>query len=180
MRTSKITIRNVVVTAALDGPVDLESLHELFPHEIVHAQKVYSGRVAYFKSKDMEGKVSIFSSGKMISIGTKSVEKAIQELRLVAKTLNTGLKTEPKIQNIVATANLGSEVDLYKIVSLKKMKVIYEPDQFPAAIIRLLLDQNATVATILLFASGKLVCLGLKNLKDIDLAIEELLAINAR
>ena len=174
MRTSKITIHNVVATATLDRPVDLESLHERFPHEIVHDQEIYGGRTAYFKSKDMEGKVSIFRSGKMISIGTRSVEEAKQELILVAKILNASLKTEPKIQNIVATANCDFEVNLDKIASLKKMKVIYEPDQFPGAIIYLPLPENATVATILLFASGKLVCVGLKDPKDVHAAIEQL------
>lgn len=169
-------IVNVVATAALDCPVDLESFHELFPHEVIHDQEIYGGRTAYFKSKDMKGKVSIFPSGKMISIGTRSVEKAKQELTLVAKTLNAALKTKPKIQNIVATANLGFEVDLNKIASSKKMKVIYEPDQFLGAIIRLPLNENATVASILLFASGKLVCVGLKDPKDVQTAIEQLLA----
>jgi len=169
-------IVNVVSTAVLDRPMDLESLHEIFPHEIIHDQEIYRGRVAYFKSKNMEGKVSIFSSGKMITVGTKSVEEATKELKWVAKTLNASLKTEPKIQNIVATANLGSEVDLYKIATLEKMKAIYEPDQFPGAIIRLPLHEKEVVASILLFASGKLVCVGLKDPKDVHLAIEQLLA----
>ena len=168
---------NVIATAALDRPVDLEFLHELFPHKVVHDQEIYGGRAAYFKSKDMEGKVSIFPSGKMISLGTRSVKKAKQELALVAKTLNATLKTEPKIHNIVATANLGFEVDLYRIASLKKMKAIYEPDQFPGAIVHLPLPENAIVASILLFASGKLICVGLKDPKDVHVAIEQLLAM---
>lgn len=170
-------IVNVVATASLDRPMDLESLHKLFPHEVIHDPEIYGGRTAYFKSKDMQGKVSIFWSGKMISIGTRSVEKAKQELTLVAKTLNASLKTEPNVQNIVATANLGFEVDLYKIASSNKIKAIYEPDQFPGAIIHLPLPKNATVASILLFASGKLVCVGLKDTKDVHAAIEQLLAI---
>jgi len=168
-------IVNVVATVALDRPLDLKSIHEISPHEVIHDKEIYGGRVAYFKSRKMEGKVSIFSSGKMISAGTKSVNKAIQELKLVAKTLNVRLKTKPKIQNIVATANLGFDVDLYKIASLKKMKTIYEPDQFPGAIIRVSLDEKDVVASILLFASGKLVCLGLKDPKNVHLAIEQLL-----
>jgi TATA-box binding protein (TBP) (component of TFIID and TFIIIB) len=169
-------IVNVVATATLDRPIDLDSLRDLFPHEVIHDQEIYGGRTAYFKSKNMEGKVSIFPSGKMISIGTKSVEKSIQELKFVAKTLNASLKTEPKVQNIVATANLGFEVDLYKIATLKRIKAIYEPDQFPSAIIHLPLHEKEIVASFLLFASGKLVCVGLKDPKDVHLAMEQLLA----
>jgi len=156
--------------------VNLEFLHALFPHEIIHDQDIYGGRVAYYKSKNMEGRTSIFQSGKMISAGTKSLEKATQELKLVAKALNASLKTEPRIQNIVATADLGFEVDIPKIVSSKKTKLIYEPDQFPGAIIRLPLSEKGVVATILLFASGKLVCVGLKDPKDIPHTIVQVLA----
>ena len=168
-------IVNVVVTATLDRRIELERLHELFPKEVIHDQEIYGGRVAYFKSKNMEGKVSIFTSGKMISVGTKSVEKAEKELKFVAKTLNVRLKAEPKIQNIVATANLGFEVDLYRIATLNNIKTIYEPEQFAGAIIHLPLPEKGVVASILLFASGKLVCVGLKDPENIHLAIKQLL-----
>ena len=170
-------IVNVVATATLDRRMDLESLHELFPKEVIHDQDIYGGRVAYFKSKRMEGKVSIFSSGKMISIGTTSIEKAVKELKLVAKTINAALTAQPKIRNIVASANLGFEVDLYKIATLKNIKAIYEPEQFPSAIIQLPLREKDVVASILLFASGKLVCIGLRDPQNIHLAIKQLLAV---
>ena len=111
-----VKIVNVVATAALVHPVDLASLPFLFRRTVIYDPSAYPPPApAYFKSRDMQGKVSIFPSGKMISVGTKSEEEARQELTLVAKTLNTSLKTEPKIQNIVATANLGLKVDLYKM-----------------------------------------------------------------
>ena len=168
-------IVNVVATATLDQRIELEPLHKLFPKESIHDQEIYGGRVAYFKSKNMEGKVSIFTSGKMISVGTKSIVKAEKELKFVAKTLNVRLKAEPKIQNIVATANLGFEIDLYRIATLNNIKTIYEPEQFPGAIIQLPLLEKGVVASILLFASGKLVCVGLKDPKNIHLAIKQLL-----
>ena len=168
-------IVNVVATATLDRRMDLELLHELFPKEVIHDQEIYGGRVAYFKSKRMEGKVSIFPSGKMISIGTKSVEKATKELKLVGKTLNANLKTKPTVRNLVAAANLGFEVDLYRIATLRNIKAIYEPEQFPSAIIQLPLLEKGVVASFLLFASGKLVCVGLKDPENIHLAIKQLL-----
>jgi TATA-box binding protein (TBP) (component of TFIID and TFIIIB) len=66
----------VVATAVLDQPVDLELLHERFPKNIVYDQEIYGGLVAYFKTEGMEGKVSIFWSGKLISLEAKSLEKA--------------------------------------------------------------------------------------------------------
>jgi len=168
-------IVNVVATAVLDRRMDLESVHELFPHEVIHDREIYGGRTAYFKSKNMEGKVSIFPSGKMISIGTKSVEKAMQELKFVAKTLNTNLKTKPEIQNIVATADLKTSIDLESFLSQiqkeKQFHAIYEPEQFPGAIIKFPVVKGSE-ATILLFSSGKLVCLGLTRYGYIQEAVE--------
>jgi len=168
-------IVNVVSTALLDRPMELESLHELFPHEVVHDQEIYGGRVAYFKSKGMKGKVSIFTSGKMISIGTKSVERATKELKTVAKTLNASLKTKPKIQNIVATADLKTSIDLESFLNQtqkeKQFHAIYEPEQFPGVIIKFPVAQNSE-ATILLFSSGKLVCVGLTRYDHIQKAVE--------
>jgi len=180
MPSIEISIVNVVATAALDHPVDLESLKESFPYEVVHDPEIYSGRTAYFKSNKMQGKVSIFSSGKMISVGTKSQEKAKQELVLVANYLErkgiAKLKSPTKIQNMVATADLGFEPKLDSIQRVEGAQIIYEPEQFPGAIISLTLSEK-TKATILLFSSGKTVCVGLKNRKDIDSAVHRLLEI---
>lgn len=117
----------------------------------------------------MKGKVTLFPSGKMISVGTRSIEEVIRELNLVAKNLKASL-TEPRIRNIVATADLGYEVDLERISSNKKIEVVYEPKQFPGAIIKMPLAEDK-MASLLLFASGKLVCVGLNNLEDIQSAI---------
>ncbi|NIO36837.1 TATA box-binding protein, partial [Candidatus Bathyarchaeota archaeon] len=104
-----ISIVNVVATATLDRSVDLASLPRLFPRFICYDQKKYFA--AYFKSDKMQGKVSIFSSGKMISVGTKSPEEAKREIALVASHLEHAgiakIKGRAKIRNIVATANLG-------------------------------------------------------------------------
>ena len=164
---------NMVATAALDRPVELESLPQLFPHEALYDEEIYGGRVAYFKSGTMRGRVHIFRSGKMISVGTRSTEEAGRELKLVANALKTSLKIKPKIRNIVATADLGYEVDLERISSISELRAIYEPEQFPGAIIKLPLNEDKT-ASILLFTSGKLVCVGLKKLEDIQEAIDGL------
>jgi transcription initiation factor TFIID TATA-box-binding protein len=171
-----IRIVNVVATATLDRTIDIKSLPQIFPNEAVHDDEIYGGRVAYFKSKAMRGKVNIFTSGKMISVGTTTPEEAIRELNHVAEALKASLKHEPKIQNIVAVANLDLEVDLERIISLTELEAAYEPEQFPGAIIRMPLAKEKT-ASFLLFSSGKLVCLGLKNLEDIREAIEKLLML---
>ena len=63
-------IVNVVATATLNQQMDLVGLKQF--REIIHDSDVYGGSVAYFQTSTMTGKVSIFNSGKLISVGTKS------------------------------------------------------------------------------------------------------------
>lgn len=179
VRDIDISIVNVVVTATLNKPVDLESLSSLFPKMVIYNPDAYPPPVpAYFKSSNMRGKVSIFPSGKMISVGTRSEEEAKKELSLVVNKLKCldaiEMKIEPKIQNIVAVIDLGFPVDLEKISFLKS--VIYEPETFPGAVLRIQLQESIT-ATFLLFSSGKIVCLGLKKVEYIHSALQQLLCI---
>ena len=178
MQIPRISIVNVVATATLDRNVDLEFLKESFPREVVHDPEIYGGRAAYFKSNKMEGRVSIFSSGKMISVGTKSQDKAKQELVLVTNRLEkkgiAKLESPVEIQNIVATADLGFELPLESIMHTQGVQTIYEPEQFPGAIIRFSLSRKLKPA-ILLFSSGKIVCVGMKDQRDVERAIHHLL-----
>ncbi|GAI81518.1 unnamed protein product, partial [marine sediment metagenome] len=108
----------------------------------------------------------------------RSIDEAIRELNFVAKTLNVGL-IEPNICNIVAISDLGHlghVVDLEQISLIREIASIYEPEQFPGAIIKIPLRKE-NMATILLFASGKLICVGLRKLEDIKEAIEKLVSL---
>ena len=65
-------IVNVVATADLAQRVDIQEIAEI-PYTI-HDSEIYGGRVTYLKTPQMYGKVTIFPSGKLISVGTKSPE----------------------------------------------------------------------------------------------------------
>ena len=172
----KAIIVNVVATASVDQETDLVALKKF--NEIFHNSDVYGGRVAYFKSPRMQGKVSIFPSGKMISVGTTSEEKAISELAqtkefLIEKQLIAKAKIfQTRIQNIVVTADFGTSIDLEELS--KRNKMIYEPEQFPGAILRI---EELHKATILLFASGKVVITGLRSSKYIEPTINQLASV---
>ena len=60
----------MVATGDLTQQVSLEDISRL-PYTI-HDQEIYGGRVAYLKTPEMHGKVSIFPSGKLISVGTRA------------------------------------------------------------------------------------------------------------
>ena len=80
---TRIEVVNVVATATLDHSIDLKSLAIHFPAIVSYDPKVYFA--AYFKSREMKGKVSIFQSGKMISVGTRSEEEACMHCSAQAK-----------------------------------------------------------------------------------------------
>ena len=182
-----VKIVNVVATAVLDRPIDLECLPHLFPCTLLCDPRTTPPPVpVYFKSKHAcikcgQGKVSIFASGKIISIGTKNEKTAKQELISVANRLMkagvAALKNEPKVVNMVATVDLGFKPDIESISNSTETRVIYEPEQFPGAIIHLSIPGHATGATVLLFASGKAVCVGLKKSESIYTVIQQLLRI---
>lgn len=72
-----------------------------------------------------------------------------------------------KVENIVASANLQVELDLFNI-AMEVENVEYEPEQFPGAIMRL----KEIGTTLLLFKNGKIICSGAKNEKQIAQSIK--------
>lgn len=82
------------------------------------------------------------------------------------------LKPNFKIENIVASADLGVELDLYAIAKASA-DVDYEPEQFPRAIYKI---KEPKVA-LLLFKNGKIICTGAKTEADIKRAIEQVIKV---
>jgi transcription initiation factor TFIID TATA-box-binding protein len=156
----KLNIVNVVATAELKQFVNLENL--VYANGFLYDTAIY--RCAYLKDNATMAKVSIFSTGKMISIGTKSYEEAAHDLtyatqRLAQLGLISKIPINVKLQNIVATGDIGRTIDIEKL-SVKLPNVIYEPEQFPGAIYY---AKELDGASILIFASGKVVLAGLKR-----------------
>ncbi|MFN3910323.1 MAG: TATA-box-binding protein [Candidatus Anstonellaceae archaeon] len=81
-----------------------------------------------------------------------------------------GLTIKPnfRIENIVASADLQLELDLYSI-AYKVYDVEYEPEQFPGAIFKL----KEPKSSLLLFKNGKIICTGCKSEKEVQQAINK-------
>jgi transcription initiation factor TFIID TATA-box-binding protein len=119
----------------------------------------------------MQGRVSIFLSGKMISVGTKSEEQAKKELQLAKQFLfDKGfikdIELFPCTQNLVVTADFERTLNLEEIS--QRARAIYEPEQFPGAILRI---TQPFKTSVLIFASGKVVITGLKSQSEIELTV---------
>ena len=76
------------------------------------------------------------------------------------------IKPTFKIENIVASAELGLELDLYTIAS-KVNDVEYEPEQFPGAILKL----KEPKTSLLLFKNGKIICTGGRSEAEVETAL---------
>jgi transcription initiation factor TFIID TATA-box-binding protein len=75
------------------------------------------------------------------------------------------------IQNIVATTNLESTLNLIQIaMSLGFENVEYEPEAFPGLVYRMA-DPKVV---LLLFGSGKMVCVGAREVNDIKNAVRNI------
>ncbi len=72
-----------------------------------------------------------------------------------------------KVENVVASANLKVELDLFNI-AMEVDNVEYEPEQFPGAIMRL----KEIGTTLLLFKNGKVICSGAKSEAQIAKSIK--------
>jgi len=165
-------IRNVVCTANLEQKVDIIKLAGLACG--IYDQNIYGGRCGYVKTPEMDGRVTIFPSGKMISLGGKSITKAIQQLNhakffLVRENMIQDTILTPKIRNIVATIDLKQKLPIENISS-KIAGAMYDPETFPGLIMKGLHSCN-----FLIFASGKIVITGAKSMEEASSSLFELL-----
>lgn len=160
---------NVVGTMNLDQKIDLERLGRLryakFDADLYPA--------AYVKTNDMIGRVTIFNSGKLISVGTTSVSRAEKESLQVIDYIARERIVRPtrpamKVQNIVAVFDIGTRIEIGRYVKDTPC-VIYEPEQFPG-VIHWLRDPKLTT---LLFESGKGVLAGAKSTKEMTRGLSE-------
>ncbi len=136
--------------------------------------KVFPGLV--FRIKKPKTATLLFRSGKLVCTGAKALDQVKQAVELVVDSIReTGVTVddypEITVQNIVASADLGSPINLTStVISLGLERVEYEPEVFPGLVYRL--DQPKVV--MLLFGSGKLVCTGAKKPHDVEEAIEHI------
>ncbi|MBS7654940.1 TATA-box-binding protein [Candidatus Bathyarchaeota archaeon] len=163
-----IEIKNVVASGDLKQQLDLETILK-FSQGAAYRPQEFPGII--YRLRKPRTSVLIFNSGKIICTGAKSEKDAKKAIiKIVEEFKRNGLLilNQPKIevQNIVATGDLSGRIDLEKTAFILK-RTIYEPDQFPALIYRM----EKPEVSALLFASGKIVCAGAKNEKEVKLAI---------
>ncbi len=166
-----IAIVNVVASATIDQRLDLLDITKKFPDVEYHPDQ-FPGAV--FRLNNPKTATLLFSSGKMVCTGAKSQELAEIAVSKVVEMLRKGkikIKNDAivTIQNIVSSINLGGRVNLEQAARTLP-RSMYEPEQFPGLIHRMLDPKTV----ILIFASGKLVCVGAKLEKDIHRSVHQI------
>jgi len=166
-----VSVENVVASASVDQKIDLNEITEKFPDTEYHPEQ-FPGAV--FRLKNPKTATLLFSSGKMVCTGAKSQELAETAVSKVVEILRKGkikIKNDAHvtIQNIVSSINLGGRVNLEQAARTLP-RSMYEPEQFPGLIHRMLDPKTV----ILIFASGKLVCVGAKLEKDIHRSVHQI------
>lgn len=166
-----IKIHNVVASCSADSRIPLSRLAmELEGTEYEPEQ--FPGLV--MRLQDPKAAALIFNTGKIVCTGTKSPEQAEEAVgNIIEKIKSLGIDVGGinglKIQNIVASANVGAELNLNQI-AFELEGTEYEPEQFPGLVYRL--DGPKTV--FLLFSSGKVICTGGKSEEEVRESVEKL------
>jgi transcription initiation factor TFIID TATA-box-binding protein len=176
-----IKIENVVASTAIGIEINLKQA-TLALEGADYDPERFPGLV--YHTKDPKTAALIFRTGKIVCTGAKSIDEVHKSLENVFQSLrNIGIDVkgtpEIKVQNIVASADLHSVLNLNAIATgLGLENIEYEPEQFPGLVYRL----SDPKVVVLLFGSGKLVITGGRKLEDaanaVDRIVKELKSVS--
>ena len=166
-----IEVVNIVVSTSLEHDVPLEKMAATLSNTEYNPEQ-FPGLV--LRIKDPKTSALIFSSGKVVCTGARSMDKVDESIIKIIKSLEKigiKIKIKPiiKVQNIVASGTVGMDLNL-NTLAMKLDNVEYEPEQFPGLVYKLL----EAKATFLLFSNGKVVCTGTKSEEAVHSALAKL------
>ena len=169
---SKIKIQNIVVSTSLEHDIPLIKLAEVLPNTEYNPEQ-FPGLV--MRIKNPKTSALIFSSGKVVCTGAKSISKVKESIQKIIENLRKiriKIKIKPKIniQNMVASGTINMDLNLNSL-AMKLENTEYEPEQFPGLVYKL----PGTRATFLLFSNGKIVCTGTRSEAKLNEAVDKLI-----
>ncbi len=170
--TREIKVVNIVVSASLGHDIPLEKMAATLSNTEYNPEQ-FPGLV--IRIKEPKTSALIFSSGKIVCTGARTLDEVHESIRKIIKSLekiNVKIKKEPEInvQNIVASGSVGMALNL-NVLAMKLDNTEYEPEQFPGLVYKL----PEHKATFLLFSNGKVVCTGTKSSDEVNRALDKLI-----
>jgi len=169
---SKIKIQNIVISTSLEHDIPLIKLAEVLPNTEYNPEQ-FPGLV--MRIKNPKTSALIFSSGKVVCTGAKSLTKVKESIAKIIENLRkirVKIIVKPKIivQNMVASGTINMDLNLNSL-AMKLENTEYEPEQFPGLVYKL----PGTRATFLLFSNGKIVCTGTRSEIKLREAVRKLI-----
>lgn len=171
-----VEIANIVGSGDLHAELDLDALEEdLCTPYLEYDPSNYHG--LYVRLRDGGPLITAYRSGKYIISGCSSYEALnetnegflakIAELGIIEQSQETGFE----VQNVVSTATLDKDANLNALsIGLGLESTEYEPEQFPGLIYR----PSDIGAVLLVFANGKVVITGARDLDTAEKAFGHL------
>mmetsp|Transcript_9344 Transcript_9344/g.24712 ORF Transcript_9344/g.24712 Transcript_9344/m.24712 type:complete len:216 (+) Transcript_9344:415-1062(+) len=159
------SIQNVVSTTNLSVNLDLKEI-ALRARNAEYNPKRFAAVI--MRIRDPKTTALIFSSGKIVVTGAKSIDAARfasrKYARIVQKLGYESAKfSEFKVQNIVASCDVQFPVRLEPLAHAHSNFCSYEPELFPGLIYRMMEPK----VVLLVFVSGKVVLTGAKVKQEI-------------
>jgi transcription initiation factor TFIID TATA-box-binding protein len=170
----EIEIVNIVVSTSFEHDIPLEKMAATLPNTEYNPEQ-FPGLV--IRIKEPKTSALIFSSGKVVCTGAKTIPAVHESLKKIIKSLEKlkikiTIKPEITIQNIVASGSIGMVLNL-NMLAMRLNNVEYEPEQFPGLVYKLMSQEIK--ATFLLFSNGKIVCTGTKSEEEVHKALDKLI-----
>ena len=171
-----IEIVNIVVSTSLGHDIPLEKMAATLSNTEYNPEQ-FPGLV--IRIKEPKTSALIFSSGKVVCTGARTIEKVHESMKKIIKSLekiNIKIKIKPEIiiTNIVASGSVGMALNLNELAT-QLQNVEYEPEQFPGLVYKLDKTKTNPKATFLLFSNGKIVCTGTKSEEEVHSALDKLI-----
>jgi transcription initiation factor TFIID TATA-box-binding protein len=169
---TEIKVQNIVASTTFAEKLDLDVIAQSL-EDAEYEPEQFPGLV--YRLSEPKTATLLFRSGAANCTGAKTIEDVKTTVDIIAEKLEKiGVKVyknpEIIIQNIVATSDLGGELNLSEVaIALGLENVEYEPEQFPGLVYRL---KEPKVA-MLLFGSGKIVCAGARKTEEVVLAVDK-------
>ena len=168
-----IQVVNIVVSTSLGHDIPLEKMAATLSNTEYNPEQ-FPGLV--IRIKDPKTSALIFSSGNVVCTGARSIPKVEESIQKIIESLekigiNITIKPKINIQNIVASGNISTDLNL-NTLAMKLDNTEYEPEQFPGLVLKL----KEAKATFLLFSNGKVVCTGTKSEDMVHEALDKLVA----
>ncbi len=168
-----VKVENIVASTIFAEKLDLDVIATSL-EEAEYEPEQFPGLV--YRLKSPKTATLLFRSGKANCTGAKNLEDVRKTVDIIAEKLKklgvkVGKDLDIVVQNMVATADLGGELNLDEVaVAFGLENVEYEPEQFPGLVYRVKVPK----VVMLLFGSGKIVCTGGRNTEDVSIAVQDL------